>query len=444
LLKLSGILRWTCSTGRAKLAAMSTTTKRHAPRLAVSHSTGFWTVALAFMVVMASGALPTPLYVLYERRDHLTGFVVTVIFAAYAVGVTASLFLAGHVSDWFGRRRVLIPAIVLQAGAAAIFSLWASLPGLLVARVLSGLAVGATTATATAYLAELHQARSGQLSARRAELVATAANLGGIGLGPLSAGLLAQFLPDPLVLPYVVFGVLALALALAASLVPETAGVPQRPPYRTQRVSVPRAGRRRFFAAAAGGLIAFAVFGLFTSLAPSFLAVTLGERSHALAGATTFIVFAAGALSQSLLARLGTRRLSAIGIVLLPAGLALVTVATWLPDLAAFLAGGLLSGAGAGLLIKGGIDTVLELAPPEARAEGLASFFLAAYLGLSVPILGLGVATQYVSARASLLGFAGALVVALVAVGPSLLGSSRRQRKRARRQFEINYQGARS
>ena len=128
------------------------------PRLAVSYSTGFWTVALAFMVVMAIGALPTPLYVLYERRDHLTGFVVTVIFAAYAGGVIASLFLAGHVSDWFGRRRVLIPAIVLQAGAAAVFALWPSLPGLLVARVVSGLAVGATTATATAYLAELHDA----------------------------------------------------------------------------------------------------------------------------------------------------------------------------------------------------------------------------------------------------------------------------------------------
>ena len=248
--------------------------------------------------------------------------------------------------------------------------------------------------------------------------------------------------PDPLVLPLVVFGVLALVLAIAASLVPETAGVLERPPYRTQRASVPPAGRRGFFAAAAGGVIAFAVFGLFTSLAPSFLAVTLGSHLHALAGATAFLVFAAGALSQSLLARLGTRLLSAIGIVLLLAGLALVTVATWMPDLAAFLAGGLLSGAGAGLLIKGGIDTVFDLTPPETRAEGLATFFLAAYLGLSVPIVGLGVATQYVSARVSLLGFAGVLGAALVAVGCVQLGSPRRLQKRGRGQTEINFQGA--
>ena len=404
---------------------MATVTRRRAAQPVLSYGAGFSTVALALVVVMATGALPTPLYVLYERRDHFTGLVVTVIFAAYAVGVVASLFLAGHVSDWFGRRRVLIPAIVLQVAAAAMFVAWPSLPGLLVARILSGLAVGAMTATATAYLNELHQGMTQPGSGRHAELVATAANLGGIGLGPLSAGLLAQFVPDPLVVPFVVFGALALVLAFAVGIIPETAGLSQRPRYRTQRVSVPPARRPRFFAAAGAGLIAFAVFGLFTSLAPSFLAVTLGYRSHALAGATAFLVFAAGAVSQSLLARLPTRRVSVIGMALLLTGLALVTVATWLPNLAAFLAGGLLSGAGAGLLVKGGIDTVVHLVPPESRAEGLATFFLAAYLGLSVPIVGLGVATQYVSARVGLLGFASVLIVALAVVGPALLGSSR-------------------
>ena len=92
--------------------------QRHTPlrtQLPLSRAVGFWTVAAAFVVVMAIAAVPTPLYVLYERRDHFSGLVVTVIFAVYAVGVAVSLFLAGHISDWFGRRRVLIPAILLNA-----------------------------------------------------------------------------------------------------------------------------------------------------------------------------------------------------------------------------------------------------------------------------------------------------------------------------------------
>ncbi|HEY5316859.1 MAG TPA: MFS transporter, partial [Solirubrobacteraceae bacterium] len=120
-------------------------TLRH--RLRLTHATGFWVVAAAFVAVMAIAALPTPLYVLYERRDHFSGLVVTVIFAVYAVGVIASLFLAGHVSDWLGRRPVLVPAVLLSALSAGIFIVWPTLAGLLLARIVSGLSVGAMTAT---------------------------------------------------------------------------------------------------------------------------------------------------------------------------------------------------------------------------------------------------------------------------------------------------------
>ena len=123
-----------CPTGQAKIIASLVSgvseipagwrsgTKLNRNTVSLSHRVGFWTVALAFLVVMAVGALPTPLYVLYERRDHFSGLIVTVIFAAYAVGVVASLFLAGHVSDWFGRRPVLVSAILFNAVSAAVFA----------------------------------------------------------------------------------------------------------------------------------------------------------------------------------------------------------------------------------------------------------------------------------------------------------------------------------
>ena len=110
------------------------------------------------------------------------------IFAAYAVGVVISLFTVGHLSDWHGRRRLFAPALVLCMISAVVFLLWRDLPGLILARVLGGIAVGAVTATATAWLAELHAAARPDASAKRAQIVSTAANLGGIGFGPLVAG----------------------------------------------------------------------------------------------------------------------------------------------------------------------------------------------------------------------------------------------------------------
>jgi MFS family permease len=253
-------------------------------------------------------------------------------------------------------------------------------------------------------------------------VVATAANLGGIGLGPLLAGLLAQYAPDPLHLPYwVAEGLLVVGLLMLA-VVPETVARPEpRPAYRPQRVSVPAAARPAFFAAGAAGGVVFAVFGLFNSLAPSFLAGPLHQHSHALAGVAAFIVFGAAAVSQIALARAAQGRLLRLGIALLVAGIIAVTVAVWVTSLPLLLIGGVLAGAGGGATFKGAVSTVIAIAPPQARGESLAGFFLAAYLGLAAPVVGLGVATQYLSAGVALLIFAAVLLAALAAVARRLL-----------------------
>src|ERR1700727_3025149 len=177
------------------------------------HSAAFWLVAAAFCVNLAFSAVPTPLYVIYQQRDHLSTVMITVGYAVYALGVIVSLFLGGHVSDWMGRRRVLVPALAVNVASALLFIAFPSLPGLILARVVSGVSIGLTTGTATAYLAELHLGAGGSPTGRRPQVVATAANLGGIGGGPLVARLLAQFVRWPLVIPYVVFGGALVVLA---------------------------------------------------------------------------------------------------------------------------------------------------------------------------------------------------------------------------------------
>jgi len=253
---------------------------------------------------MAFSAVPAPLYVLYAARDSFGPLMITVIFAAYAVGVIASLFLAGHLSDRLGRRRMAVIAVSVNVASGLIFLLWPTVPGLLVARVVSGISVGMLTATATAFLSELDAVGRGGMSRRRAEIIATAANLGGIGFGPLVSGFLAQYAGDPLVVPYLVFEALMLAGVLALALVPETVARPEiRSRYRPQRVSVPAEHRPAFYAASAAAAAEFALFGLFTSLSPGFIAGTLHDTSHALAGAATFVVFGAGALAQIVVSR---------------------------------------------------------------------------------------------------------------------------------------------
>ena len=388
------------------------------------HNAAFWIVGYTFAVTMAFSALPTPLYVLYQARDHFSTFMITVIFAAYAVGVVASLFLAGHLSDWAGRRRMILLAVATNMASGLLFLLWPATAGLIVARLVSGVSIGMLTATATAYLSELQAAAQPGAGSTRSEIVATAANLGGIGLGPLLAGLLAQYAGHALVLPYLVAEALMLAGALALAAAPETANVlhgESRPAYRPQRVSVPEAHRPRFLAAAVAGGAVFALFGLFTSVAPSLLAGLLHNGSHAVAGAVAFAVFGAAALAQVVFGRLPRHAQVGLGIAAVLAGLALVTASVWLPSFWLLLAGGIVAGAGAGTAFRGLVASVIAITPAAARGEGLAGLFLGSYIGLAVPVVGLGVATLWVSMQVSVLGLAIALTAALTAVTRRLL-----------------------
>jgi len=395
------------------------------PAGSTGHRAGFWLVGLVFLLTMAFSAVPAPLYVLYAARDGFGPLMVTVIFAAYAAGVIASLFLAGHLSDWLGRRRMAATAVAVNLVSGVLFLTWPTVPGLLIARVISGISIGMLTATATAYLSELDAAGHGGLARRRAEITATAANLGGLGFGPLVAGFLAQYVADPLQVPYLVFEALMLIGLGALALVPETVPrPPARPAYRPQRVSVPADQRPLFFAAGAAAAAGFALLGLFTSLAPGFIAGTLHDPSHALAGTATFAVFGAAAVAQVVLGRAGLRRQLAIGMGVLLLGLALITAAVWAASLALLLAGGVLAGSGVGALFKGSVSTVLGIAPPGARGETLAGLFLAAYLGLAVPVVALGVATELLSARTAVSGFAAVLAAAVALVSRPLLRRS--------------------
>jgi MFS family permease len=380
------------------------------------HSIGFWLAAVAFLLNMGFSAVPTPLYVLYQQRDGISSLMVTVVYAVYAVGVIGSLFLGGHLSDWIGRRHVFVPALLANAASAVLFILDPSLAGLIVARIISGISVGLTTATATSYLAELHASARPGASPRRAEAVATAANLGGIGFGPLAAGLLAQFAPAPLVLPYVVFGIALIVLALAVAFSPETIRRPDpRPHYRAQRMAVPAPARSLFYAATLAGLAAFAVFGVFNSLVPSFLAGTLHDQSHAIAGAVAFAAFGAAAAAQILGSGTPALVLLKRSVPMIALGMALTAGAMWSDSLAMFIVGGVITGAGGGMVFKGSLATVVSSSPPGSRAEVLAGFFLGAYVGLSVPILGLGVASEYIPARDGMLVFAALAVLAIAA-----------------------------
>jgi MFS family permease len=313
---------------------------------------------------------------------------VTVTFAVYAAGVLAALLLAGRSSDQAGRKPVLAVALGLSALSTTAFVLAPDLGALLAARIMSGLSAGLMTGTATAALTELVPAAAG----RRATLVATAANMGGLGLGPLIAGLFSQYAPHPTTLVFEVYLAVLAAAGLCLLFIPETVSPRQRPALRLAGLGVPERSRGEFTAAAVAAFAAFSLLGLFAALAPSFLGGVLHEDNHAVQGAVVFLLFAAGTAIQLLLARFPSRRVMVAGLGLLLPALALIVAALAQAALALFLAGTVVAGIAVGSIFLGSLATASRLAPPGRRGQIVSTYFVACYAGLIVPVVGVGIA----------------------------------------------------
>ena len=292
-------------------------------RRATRRRVAFWLLAFVFAATMLGTTLPTPLYVIYQAQWHFSAAMVTVIFAVYAAAVLATLLLAGRSSDQAGRRPVLAVALGLGALSTVAFILAPDEGVLLVGRVLSGLSAGLMTGTATATLTELVPASAG----RRASLAATAANMGGLGLGPLIAGLFAQYAPHPTTLVFEVYLVVLAAAGLCLRFVPETISPRHRPALRFAGLGIPERGRGQFIAAAVAAFAAFALLGLFSSLVPGFIGGVLHQGSHAVQGAVVFGMFAVGTVTQVALSRFSSRRVVLAGLALFLAALALIVAA---------------------------------------------------------------------------------------------------------------------
>ncbi|ABW12316.1 major facilitator superfamily MFS_1 [Parafrankia sp. EAN1pec] len=392
------------------------------PRRAGSTTRAIWAVGLSFLVMVSFSALPTPLYVLYQRQEGFSASVLTWIFAVYAVGVAAALFLAGHLSDLVGRVPMLRWALLSEVAATILFLVWPQVPGLLLARVLTGLGVGIATPTATAYIAELHARCSRRPDPGKAATISSLVNMGGFALGPLVSGTLGQLASRPLVLPFVVYLVLFAAVAVGTYFVPETVTrSDRRVRYAPQRLSVP-GDPAQFAAACLGAAVAFATNGLMMALIPTILEEAMGWTSRLAAG----VVPAAACVSAALVPPLVTARAlprhqvwtTLIGT---PAGLALLAYSVASGEPRIFLTAGIVAGGAAGVLFRVSMATAARLAPIERRGEAMATAFLAAYCGLSVPVLLVGFALESASLATVIVGFAVLATVAVVSAGTAIL-----------------------
>ncbi|WP_336365476.1 MFS transporter [Marinobacter sp. C2H3] len=362
----------------------------------------FLGAAFTFSVTMIGTTMPTPLYPMYQGKFGFSELMITIIFAAYAGGVIAALVLTGRWSDQLGRRPLLFAGLACSIVSDLVFWQANGLAMILVGRVLSGLSAGIFTGTATVAVLELAPPHWRE----RATFFATAANMGGLGLGPMLAGALSQYLPSPLHLTYLVHIAMALLAVGCIWAAPETVSKPARPTLSIQRLSVPPEVRGVFIPAAIAGFAGFAICGFFTSIAPAMMGKVMGYENRLLIGLVAGSIFIASTLGQFLQGSLPLRLRLPLGCVTLMVGVVPIALGINIQSLALFLAGAVIAGMGQGIAFRAGMGAIAAASPATEKAAVTSAFFIVAYIAISVPVIGLGVMSTVIGLKASGISFA--------------------------------------
>ncbi len=381
--------------------------------------------ALVFGLVMAGATLPTALYGRYQEQLGFGPLVQTTLFASYAVGVLAALVVLGELSDRVGRRPLLLLGLAAAALSALCFLLADGLPLLFAGRLLSGLSAGVFTGTATTAVVELAPPRW----SRAATSTATAVNVLGLGAGPVLSALVAEASLAPLRAPYLVHLLLLVPAALVTWWQPETAGSQRRDGGRPApasawwphllRPTVPVEVRRAFVPAATAGFAGFAVFGLFTAVAPQLLVEQLGVGDRVVADALVGVPFLASAVAQVATGGLAAPRALVAGCAGLAAGAALLVAGLAAQALPLVVVAATLLGLGHGTAFRAGVASVRAASPEGRTGEVVSTLFVVLYVAISLPVVALGalaVATDLPTA-AEILG----VVVGLLALAALVL-----------------------
>ena len=359
---------------------------------------GAYLALVALLVFTMGTSIITPLLPLYAGEFNLSNGTLTLLFATYTATVVPTMLVAGNLSDRVGRKRVLIPAMLVQGAGSIVFAFTETVPMLFVGRVLQGLAVGMFLGVGTAFVVD-HA-----IPAKRAvaAMAAGAFFRLGFGLGPGMAGLVAEYWGNPIHRPFEVHLVL-LAVGLGCVMVASET-VPRRKFKIEVRVGVPKGQMRGFagFMAPAAFTMSF-MEGTVLSVVPLYLYKTLGERNVAIAGLCGFLVLGLGGMTPIFTRNIAPRKAVMIG-------LGVSALVTWLIAAAAVAGSAVLVVVAAGiigfvngLILQGATVICGTVVPLQERGKLLSSLYMCAYAG-TVPAVGLG----YLSLA---IGLTGTLVV---------------------------------
>jgi MFS family permease len=358
---------------------------------------------LLVSLLMSSGAtFITPLFPLYSETYQLNSLQITILFAIYAAFLLPTLFITGDKGSTWGLKRVVRISIWISITSTLFFLGSQSAWTLYVARLLEGIAYGAFTGTAVAFL--MKQTPPNKVSA--ALKLSGVTILVGFGLGPAIAGLILQYIHlHPLRLPFwILLVLLIISLILLETIPKDVVSFDQKRVKAKVSLGVPSNIRSQFRSMV--GLPIFTVFaiqGIAFALIPNFVKNVIQTTNLSVSGLIIFVLLSGAAFAQLIPWPSHPVTRIRFGILLLAIGSWVIVSSGLSSSLPLLWTGIFIQSIGGGWTFQIALRLAGQLPEPKERPRVVSAFYLCAYSGFIFPVIGVGALTQFFNLNLSLI-----------------------------------------
>jgi predicted MFS family arabinose efflux permease len=359
---------------------------------------GVIALGLAMFAVGYGTNVSTPLLILYQADLGMSTWALTALFAIYPLGLAPSLVVAGPASDVIGRRRIVLPGVVLSAvgSLVMIFGQW-SVGLLFFGRFMLGVVAGMVFVVASAWMRELNSDRP-LWAARFTGIVLYI----GFALGSLAAGAFGEWLPLPLTLAYVAHIVLVLIALAFVGAIPET--VAAQPGRRIRpNLGIPASARSTFVRIVLPtGIAVFGFPSVAIGLYPVLLREPMGSVAVFVAGVVTALAFSTIVFAQALVGRWGPVRSAPIGAACGALGSIAGTIGFLTGAWPLLFPAAVLVGVASGMCMTAGLRMIDMITDPRDRGALTGTFYAVIYAAMTMPL--------WVSTAARAIGYTPVLI----------------------------------
>jgi MFS family permease len=337
-------------------------------------------IVILLFAIMAASNVTAPIYDLYALKYHFGPFIITNIFAIYVFLLIPSLLFWGQYSDKHGRKLPITIGVIMELAGLFSFLVADNVYMLFLARAFMGMASGAIAGPASALLFTYSRKAGAVLTS-----IGTSA---GTATGPLIGGIIAQYLPCPLRLVYLISIVFVAVPALA--MYPLNDITKKNPELQLHFPSIDKEIIRPFLLSSFVAFVAWSITAFFMSLAPVYIIKLSGVDNIAIGGIVVFLMLGIASVFQIISLRFKIRNSMLSGMFFIAFAIIFILTSIMRNSLYIFMIGTVLAGIGQGFSFTGATREIKAISPPEKTGDMLANYYIIIYIGVGLPVILLG------------------------------------------------------